>query len=349
MQKSLKDISWNVSEEVYRQDPALSYSTLARYEREGFNSIPTLFDKIESPSLTFGSAVDAIITGGMEEFNQRFLVTDNSAVPSDTLATITKMLFDTFRATYDSIEDIPDDLLLEEIKNVQWNNHWQNKTRVKKIKEDCSQYYKTLYLTGAKTIINSSTYKEVMDTVDKLKSSNATKYYFEPNTIFASPIERLYQLKFKATFDGVPYRCMCDELIILHDSKRIIPIDLKTSSSPEWDFYKSFIHWNYAIQARLYYKIIAENLKNDPVYKEYVLTDYKFIVINKRSLTPLVWTFSDTKTEGTLVYGKNNNIELRDPLVIGSELHRYLKHNLSVPLDISENGLNELTDKLKLM
>ena len=30
--KSLKDISWQVSEEEYRQDPALSYSTLAKYE-----------------------------------------------------------------------------------------------------------------------------------------------------------------------------------------------------------------------------------------------------------------------------------------------------------------------------
>ena len=65
--KELKDISWNVTEEEYRADPALSYSTLAKYERGGFNSIPTLFDKVESPSLTLGSAVDSLITGGEEE------------------------------------------------------------------------------------------------------------------------------------------------------------------------------------------------------------------------------------------------------------------------------------------
>lgn len=52
--KSLKDISWNVSEETYRADPALSYSTLARYEREGFNNLDKLFDRLETPSLTFG-------------------------------------------------------------------------------------------------------------------------------------------------------------------------------------------------------------------------------------------------------------------------------------------------------
>lgn len=50
--KSLRIISWDVSEEIYRADPALSYSTLARYEREGFNNLDKLFDKLETPSLT---------------------------------------------------------------------------------------------------------------------------------------------------------------------------------------------------------------------------------------------------------------------------------------------------------
>ena len=62
-EKSLKDISWLVSEETYREDSALSYSTLATYERGGFNCILSLSEKKESPALTFGSAVDAIITG----------------------------------------------------------------------------------------------------------------------------------------------------------------------------------------------------------------------------------------------------------------------------------------------
>ena len=67
--KDLKRISWVCSEEEYRADPAYSYSTLAKYNREGFNKLDSLFDKVESPSLTFGSAVDSIITGGEEEFN----------------------------------------------------------------------------------------------------------------------------------------------------------------------------------------------------------------------------------------------------------------------------------------
>ena len=35
--KSLYDISWKVNEEEYRSDQAYSYSTIARFNREGFN------------------------------------------------------------------------------------------------------------------------------------------------------------------------------------------------------------------------------------------------------------------------------------------------------------------------
>ena len=90
--KSLREISWQVSEEEYRADPALSYSTLARYEREGFNNLDKLFERIETPSLTFGSAVDSIITGGQSEFDERFLVAEFPSTP-DSIIKIVKYLF----------------------------------------------------------------------------------------------------------------------------------------------------------------------------------------------------------------------------------------------------------------
>lgn len=49
--KSLYDISWITSEENYRADKALSYSTISKFKREGFEHLDTLFDKVESPSL----------------------------------------------------------------------------------------------------------------------------------------------------------------------------------------------------------------------------------------------------------------------------------------------------------
>ena len=62
MLKSLKDISWLVTEETYRADKALSYSTISKFKREGFEHLDTLFDKVESPSLFLGSLVDCLTT-----------------------------------------------------------------------------------------------------------------------------------------------------------------------------------------------------------------------------------------------------------------------------------------------
>lgn len=252
--KSLEDISWKVTEEVYRKDPSLSYSTLARYEREGFNNLDKLFDRVESPSLTFGSAVDTLITGSEEEFNDKFMVAQLDNTLSDTLITITNRLFDRWKDTYNNIKDIPEDKVIETIQDISWNNHWLPKTRVTKIKGDCAAYYKLLYLSEGKTILSTYVYQDVINAVDKLKSADSTKFYFEQNNIFDNSIERFYQLKFKATFNNVDYRCMADEILVLHDYKTIIPIDLKTSYKPEWDFYKSFIEWRYEINHYISYK-----------------------------------------------------------------------------------------------
>lgn len=208
MTKSLKDISLNITEEEYRQDPALSYSTLSRFQKTGFNNLDSLFDKIESPSLTFGSAVDSIITGGEEEFNERFFVADFPQLP-DTLVTIVKALFDTFNRTNRTIESIDDQDVITIALLYNYQNNWKPETRAKVIKEKGSTYYKLLYLSQGKTLLSNDTYLEVLKAVDALKTSESTRNFFSPSDPFSN-VEKLYQLKFKATLDGIDYRCMAD-------------------------------------------------------------------------------------------------------------------------------------------
>ena len=235
-------MSWQVSEDEYRQDEALSYSTLAKFERGGFNCLDTLFDKVESPALTFGSAVDAIITGGMDEFNERFYVAEFPPI-SDNVAKIVKALFFNFDVTYHSLSDIPNDDVLHYINMYEYQPNWKPETRVKVLKEKGEEYYKVLYLSYGKTVLDTATYEDILRTVEALRTSAATQIFFvEPTD---DNIEHLYQLKFKATLSGIEYRCMFDELIVDHETKTIQPIDLKTSGKKEWDFYKSFLEWNY--------------------------------------------------------------------------------------------------------
>ena len=201
-------ISWAVTEDVYRADPALSYSTLSKYERSGFNDLATLFDRIDTPSLTFGSAVDSIITGGRQEFDERFMVADFPAL-APTLTQIVKQLFANYGKEYDKLDDIPDKGIIDLTEVVKFYPNWRAQTRAKVIKEQGGQFYRLLYLAKDKTVLDSQTYKDVLNTVDALKTSESTKWYFQEDSPFEN-IERLYQLKFKANLNGIDYRCMAD-------------------------------------------------------------------------------------------------------------------------------------------
>ena len=103
------------------------------------------------------------------------------------------------------------------------------------------------------------------------------------------------------------------------------------------------------IQARLYWAIIRQNMDKDEYFKDFKLLDYDFIVVNKRTLTPLVWNCPFTQAVGTLKLGKNDQIEMRSPFVIGEELSSYLTSRPKVPIGISEIGSNDLGHWLNLL
>lgn len=346
--KSLHRIAWNVTEEEYRADKAISYSTLAKYERTGFNGLDSLFDKVESPSLTFGSAVDSLITGGQEEFDNKFVVAEFPPIP-DSITRIVKSLFNQYGETYRTLDQIEDRYILNEVEQQSYQSNWKPETRVKVIREKGTDYYNLLHLAYNKTIIDTQTYQDICNVVSVLKNDNTIGYYFKQDNPFEPEVERLYQLKFKAEFDGVNYRCMADLLIVDHKGKIILPIDLKTSSHTEWEFYKSFNDWRYDIQGRLYWSIIRQNMDKDEYFKNFSLLDYRFIVVNKKTLTPLIWVWSSCKERGEIkIPTKTGSIIYRDPFIIGKELYEYLENKPRVPNGIHIHHDNDIVEWLKL-
>lgn len=342
--KNLYDISLKITEEEYRVDSALSYSTLARYEREGFNNLNKLFDKVDSPSLVFGSAVDSIITGGQEEFDNRFIVAEFPVI-QDSIIKIVKRLFSIFKDKFSSLNDIPSNDIICITQEEGYQLNWKPETRVKVIKEKGFEYYNLLYIAGDKTILNTNTYQDICKAVNALKENEATKFYFAENNPFEPNIERFYQLKFKATLNNIDYRCMFDELVVYHNTKEIQPIDLKTSckkSDREWDFPSHYIEWGYQIQNRLYARILQDVISKDEYFKDFKILPYKDIIIFRGSDTPLVWDIPFTFEKGTLYFGKKNQIEMRDPEDIGKELSYYLSSSPKVPIGINEFNSNNL-------
>lgn len=336
IEKELYDISWKVPENVYRQDPALSYSTLSTYERTGFDGLDHLFDKKESPSLQLGSVVDTIITGGEEEFKNQYIVKDIKI--SDSGEMIAKY-FAAGPYPYESFMDIPEDVVSSAAKSLGfWKADKWDKRRYSEVMKtgDIADYYQTL-LHADKTVLTLDTYNDALAMVRALRESPATSGYFAENDEL-SPIRRYYQLKFKAKFGDVVYRSMADLILVDYERKVVYPIDLKTSSHKEWDFEEALLQWHYCIQARLYWRNIRANMDADPYFKNFTLENYRFIVVNKVTLTPLVWEFPLTKTRGSLV-DKDGNV-YRDPFEIGKELKDYLDLRPKVPNGVNLKGVN---------
>lgn len=206
--KELKDISLQITEPEYRQMPELSYSTLSTYETLGFTGLDHLFDRKESPSLLLGSCVDAILTGGEDEFNSLYYVAD---IPSlgDKPLLIANYLFENYNGLYSSMEDIPSTYILEAANTYDYQKRWRDDNRIKDITEKCSQYYNAKRAALGKTVVDSTMFEDVKACVRALKESPATCGYFADDDEM-SPVRRYYQLKFKATFEGVGYRNMAD-------------------------------------------------------------------------------------------------------------------------------------------
>lgn len=340
MRKSLYDISWQVDEPTYRKDTALSQSTISSYERGGFESLDTLFEPYSSPSLTFGSAVDCIITDGEEAFANRFFISDMPKV-SPTAEPIVKEIYNTFHNSYTNINDIPESELMPILSQMGWkgNTNWGTKAKCDAIRKEGSQYYQTMFMAGDKTILSQDTYNKVFACVRALKDSPQTKMYFAENDPF-NDIERFYQLKFKEKLDNNIYRGMMDLIVVDHKNKVIYPCDLKTSHNREYNFPKSFIQFRYDIQARLYWRLIRKAMDKDDYFKDFKLANFKFIVVNNFDAPlPLVWGFGKTQSVGTIELGGN---KLRDPETIGDELYKYLECKPFVPFNIDQNGVNSI-------
>lgn len=339
--KSLKDIAWNVTEEEYRADHAYSYSTIAKFDREGFEKIDSLFDKVESPSLLFGSCVDTLLTDGQEAFDERFFVADFPEI-ADNIKKIVDTVFKTCSNEYHSLDTVPDAPIIIATEMLDYQKNWKPETRAKVIREKGSEYYNLLYLAGDKTVITSNFYADVLACIEELKTSKATKWYFQDDDPFDDSIERLYQLKFKGEFENIGLRCMADLIIVDHKNKVIIPCDLKTSYKEEYNFFKSFIDWRYMHQSQLYWYIIRQNLDKDPYFKDFKLADYRFIVVCNRTRNPLVWEYYDTTRETDMVYGKDRQIKLKNWRRIVKDLNYYLSEIPKVPIGINVEGTNDI-------
>jgi hypothetical protein len=329
----------NISEEEYRDIPALDYSLISRYTNTGFNGLDTLFDKIESPSLTFGSLVDCLLTAP-NEVNDKFFVSELSE-PSEKVKKAVEYLYNNTDKEW--LKEIDVDTILNALDMVEYQGNWKDYKRVETFINKGQNWFRFLVVSSGKKVITKEVYDKALKVVNTFKSSKATKFYFEPNVEFAD-IQRFYQLKFKTKLkNGIDYKGMMDLVVVDYYKKEITICDIKTTSGKEWDFVNSFIKYNYYQQCSLYFRILSNVIKNDELFKDFKIVGFKFIVANIDNPQPLVWDCDFYKAaSGNLMFGKNEQIILKDPEVMGAELKHYLEDKPKTPDNINLEGENSI-------
>ena len=199
--KTLKEVSWNVTEEEYRKSSALSYSTLARFNREGFSKINELFEKISSSSLSFGSMVDTLLTDGIDAYNELYAVADFTGVGSK-IATIIDSLVEEFSSEYDSLNKIPYQTLVERLDAAMYQTNWAEETRISKFISLGEDYYKAKILAKTKTIVSKYDHYDAIECYNAVINNDFTGNFFRGSPMEKKGIDREFQLKFIDKYEG---------------------------------------------------------------------------------------------------------------------------------------------------
>lgn len=284
--KSIKDLAWNVSEDEYRADSAISYSALSQFDREGVSCIPHLKDKKDSQALRFGSLTDTIMTEP-ETLESKFVIADFFR-PSDVITKIVTNVWNNCDKTITRLEKISPDLILLYLNEENYQSNWKDATRINKIIEEGQEYFSLLGLSENKTLMSQYDYNAAVECVDTLKVHPFTSKYF-----YISPLhkhlEGHFQLKFRLQVGKYAIRCMFDRIIVDHKNKTIQPVDLKTTGKSEEEFEHSFHDWRYYLQSSMYSYILRKLCAKDEYFKDFTVLPFIFVCINRYSLKPLAW------------------------------------------------------------
>lgn len=309
--KRLDEYAMGMTEQEYHESKRLSYSILARYEREGgFSSLPKDYDDLWAPipetdALTFGAALDTIVTRGEQAYEDEFHSVDIDRVPQKTKAVVDQVIAE--GTSWADTEGI-----LRVMDEQKYYPAWRPATRVNKMLEDNgARYYDALMAargTG-KRLISTEMESLVYAKYARLQNCKLT------NGLLFMPLpegqERFFQLQFEARVEGIDYKIMCDMVIVDHKEKTIHIYDLKTSGKESGDFRKSYLEWGYHIQSWLY-RIVLKHALMFTDYDDYSVGQFSFIVASKVNDTPLVF---DDESELT-----HTRPWLRDPLAIAREI-----------------------------
>jgi len=276
-----------MTEPEYRAVNAISYSMLSGVSKSPASLISTF--KLDTPSLTYGSAVDTLCFDGEEVFREKFCVNvgvSPSTIVEKIVRDVIKALVDAHGVLTDVLDDY-DDLILNVAKANEYGKGWKDETIVRKVKDEGGRdLYSFTKENDGKKILDTLQYEYVVNSRNTLFSHPFSKQWFNveegEEIIFQFPILWMYK--------GNPCKSLFDIIKIDNVNKVIYPVDLKTSYDHVLGFPYNYVKWKYYLQASFYSEGLEYWKSEHPEYADYRIEPFRFVIISSQDPTkPLVY------------------------------------------------------------
>jgi len=309
--RMIEDHNLRLTEQQYRDLEIPSYSMLASIEKQGvdvINGVKSMFN------LKFGSLVDVMC---FEPNRVKELFYQGGAVKAPT-STHKKVVDDVIEKVLSSKNKAPqsgvlkrreiavtDDLSLyrtqiinSAIKN-QVLKTYSDEKKFDTIVASSSLYFKDRISSIGKNLIKPEMWALALETVKTLKHHKFSAKYFNHRT---PGVDIIYQFKFDTNVNNRRVKGMLDCLIVNHNAKVIIPVDLKTGEAPVKDFPMLYLQHRYYIQGALYREALKSIVSNDFDLTNYVVKPFEFLYISKGNpYKPMIFVVEDPMHNSALI------------------------------------------------
>lgn len=264
----------------YRQIKKMNQSYLKILLRDPGLFKATIDGKTVSKSadyFTLGSAVDVLTTEGLEAYNEQFVVC--TSMPSDSIKVVVDTVYERLVENNIPLGILDDHHALIEYVTTEtgYQTNWKAPTRIAKVVTLGAKYFEFLKTAGKRAKIN------VQDNLTALKCYEAvTGDWFYKELLSRGTVQ--YKEVIQWEHKGIGMKSELDLIIKNEEDKTIIPVDLKTTSSPIYNFSSSFWKYRYDFQASAY--VLALEQK----YPGYTILPFRFVVVSTQFVTaPLIY------------------------------------------------------------
>ena len=308
----------NMTIEEYRALDAVHYSQLSAlsYSPNSVNE-----PREESDSLSLGSVVDCMVTTPTE-LRDKFKVLTTSEP--------TGQMLEFCKAKLNGKND-------EESYIIAGFKRDKLETVISRYDSEGKAYVEERLDLKERNIkgISYEMYEQALSMKEKVLNHEFTKKYFDTDKY-----EIYYQVPIIDEVNRTSVKILLDILLVDKVTKKLIPIDLKTTSSSVFTFKGEFLKWHYYLQAALYWLVVQHKVNDDEsqTYDSKV-EDFKFIVVNSNPFEPpIIYNVTATDLQIGILGTENSKRSIKGVLQLIEDLKWHKEKNLwAYPREIYEN------------